>query len=144
MILSQAWVNCDFLAFLGGGVYSKGGVYSRGSVYFKNRNSRRGFNRGSDYSRRGVYSRKYDISWFRKHPSLFILFSIGYNRVSHKRNHFIRNWDTQFLRKLNKTISNCSKTLGWIQKMVPYMRDPTVASGSFSLKVTIPLVPRGA
>ena len=28
--------------------------------------------------------------------------------------------------------------------MVSYMRDPTVASGSFSLKVTIPLVPRGA
>ena len=27
LILSQAWVNCDFLAFLGGGVYSRGGVY---------------------------------------------------------------------------------------------------------------------
>ena len=27
MILSQAWVNCDFLAFLGGGVYSRRGVY---------------------------------------------------------------------------------------------------------------------
>ena len=32
--LSQAWVNCDFLAFLGGG------VYSRGSVYFKIRDFR--------------------------------------------------------------------------------------------------------
>ena len=40
LILSQAWVNCDFLAFLGGGVYSKGGVYMRGSVYFQIRDFR--------------------------------------------------------------------------------------------------------
>ena len=39
-------MNCDFLAFLGGGVYSKGGVYSRGSVYFKIRDFRGGFIRG--------------------------------------------------------------------------------------------------
>ena len=53
MILSQAWVNCDFLAFLGGG------VYSRGSVYFKIRDFRGAFIRGGVYWRRGVYSRKY-------------------------------------------------------------------------------------
>ena len=46
LILSQAWVNCDFLAFLGGGVYSKGSVYSRGGVYFKIRDFRGAFIRG--------------------------------------------------------------------------------------------------
>ena len=50
---------CDFLAFLGGGVYSNGGVYSKGSVYFKIRDFRGAFIRGGVYSRRGVYSRKY-------------------------------------------------------------------------------------
>ena len=45
-------MNCDFLAFLGGGVYSKGafilrgGVYSRRSIYFKIRDFRGAFIRG--------------------------------------------------------------------------------------------------
>ena len=49
MILSQAWVNCDFLAFLGGGVYSRGAFILKSEIL------------GGVYSRRGVYSRKYGI-----------------------------------------------------------------------------------
>ena len=70
LISSQAWVNCDFLAFLGGGVYSKG-AFIRGGVYFKIRDFWGAFIQGGVYSRRGVYSRKYGIHGVLKNARIF-------------------------------------------------------------------------
>ena len=45
----------------------------------------------------------------------------------------------------DKTIGYCSKTLGQIKNnVVSHMQDSAVVSGSFSPKVIVPLVPRGA